>query len=62
MIELLTAITLLCQINAAGTSGAFIVNQIQRDCHRYYVKCIGDYKKAHETTGSALEGCILLRK
>lgn len=61
MIELLTAITLMCQINA-GKSSAFVVNGLQRDCQKYYVKCISDYVKAYANKGRAVEQCILDRR
>ena len=61
MTELLTAIIMMCQVNA-GKSSAFNVKEIQRDCQKYYVKCISDYVKAYTNKSKAIEQCIINRK
>jgi hypothetical protein len=57
MLEIISTIALLCQINP----GATWAEKAQLSCQKYYVRCVRDGKNG-TTLDRRLEKCVLDRK
>jgi len=58
MIEILSVIAMLCQINPGETVQA--VEKAQIRCQKYYVRCV-DRERETSSSSEALKKCILKR-
>ena len=60
MIEVITAIALLCQIHGEGPSVSWIEKR-ELKCQQEYLKCVMSYGDKTLYTGVSLSVCILKR-